>query len=566
LAEVPAAYGFATRPGSHRNLDDRNYPIYYEPGDCVFAAPRCAVQPRASASGHFLLVSTVSEMPPIAFQVLAAVVVLFVIFLTYMSTKTWRWVHVTFMFLVFAASFTFCIYAAMVLKTRAAWVKNLDKLETDYARAADDLERTTRGDPKDFEGKTESLISVREELGRTILDRGRVWRGCMVAGINRQTGAISLQTAPPADPNNPGAGGAKKHNIQAKTVVHAFREAEFRDPQNPEKVTIVPASYIGEFRVTPVNDQTITLEATMPLGPDQQAAATVPGSWALYETAPLDGHEWLATTKDDQNNIHVLPLEGALQLAMQAERVQFTPAAIQQILQPYLRDGSQADPTTDAPENVWYRVIFDQEYEVTVDAPIVNSIDTDPFNTEGQAVLQRLRRRGATPDEPGKVTFGPKEGQVHWALLDSQSAQALIDRGVAKLDPDSKPMYRRRLTDYERRFHAINEGITDINGSLKQLDLDNKAMIASTQKANEQRALVEQLKAKANEDLAKVKYESGELEKYLARLSGSLAAKQTELSELYQSNKTINRELSELTARLTDEINRRTREATAQNP
>ena len=54
----------------------------------------------------------------IIFQVLGAVVALFVIFLTYMSTKTWRWVHVTFMFLVFVASFTFCIYAAMVLKTR----------------------------------------------------------------------------------------------------------------------------------------------------------------------------------------------------------------------------------------------------------------------------------------------------------------------------------------------------------------------------------------------------------------------------------------------------------------
>src|SRR4051812_7232343 len=109
----------------------------------------------------------------IIFQVLGAVVALFVIFLTYMNTKTWRWVHVTFLFLVFAASFTFCIYAAMVLKTRAAWVKNLHNLETQYDKTAEDLERTTRGDPKDVEGKTESLVSVREELARTILDRGR---------------------------------------------------------------------------------------------------------------------------------------------------------------------------------------------------------------------------------------------------------------------------------------------------------------------------------------------------------------------------------------------------------
>src|SRR5947207_1783490 len=122
----------------------------------------------------------------IIFQVLGAVVALFVIFLTYMSTKTWRWVHVTFMFLVFVASFTFCIYAAMVLKTRAKWIKEHDTLEAQLTKTNDEVERVTRGDPKDVEGKNESLISVREELSRVTLDRGRVWRGCMPAGVNRQ--------------------------------------------------------------------------------------------------------------------------------------------------------------------------------------------------------------------------------------------------------------------------------------------------------------------------------------------------------------------------------------------
>ena len=118
----------------------------------------------------------------IIFQVLGAIVALFVIFLTYMSTKTWRWVHVTFMFLVFVASFTFCIYAAMVLKTRAKWIKEHDTLEAQLTKTNDEVERVTRGDPKDVEGKNESLISVREELSRVTLDRGRVWRGCTVTG------------------------------------------------------------------------------------------------------------------------------------------------------------------------------------------------------------------------------------------------------------------------------------------------------------------------------------------------------------------------------------------------
>src|SRR5215510_7914418 len=115
---------------------------------------------------------------PIIFQALAALLALFVIFLTYMSTKTWRWVHVTFMFLVFVASVTFCIYSAMVLKTRAKWIKEHDTLESQLTKTDDDIERMTRGELKVVEGQAEALIPLREELARITIDRGRVWRGC----------------------------------------------------------------------------------------------------------------------------------------------------------------------------------------------------------------------------------------------------------------------------------------------------------------------------------------------------------------------------------------------------
>src|SRR2546429_5514277 len=100
----------------------------------------------------------------IIFQVLGALIALFVIFLTYMNTKTWRWVHVTFVFLVFVASVTFCVYAAMTLKTRAKWVKDHDALEKRLATTEEDVERVTRGDTKDVENKTPSVFSVRESL------------------------------------------------------------------------------------------------------------------------------------------------------------------------------------------------------------------------------------------------------------------------------------------------------------------------------------------------------------------------------------------------------------------
>jgi hypothetical protein len=237
------------------------------------------------------------------------------------------------------------------------------------------------------------------------------------------------------------------------------------------------------------------------------------------------------------------------------------------VLQAYLNDGKEIGKNIPEgsvpPENVWYEVRFEKEYEVTVDAPPVNSLDAEPFNTEGQAVQHRLRRGGETPDQPGKVVFGPKEGQVQTAVLDQQTAQSLIDQGVCTL---VRKVFRRRLIDYERFLHAVNERMNELNGRLRQLDLDNKAMLATTAKAEQQAALLDELKGKLTDDLAKTQYEASELEKYVKTLSDRLVAVQTELSELYRANKAISRELAARSAELTEEIDRRSRQATAMAP
>jgi hypothetical protein len=484
----------------------------------------------------------------IIFQVLGALAALFFIFLTYMSTKTWRWMHVTATFFVFAATVAFCVYAAMTLKTRSNWIKLHDKLETDVARTETELEKVSLGDPKDVEGKEPSVLSLREELARMTIDRGRVWRGCIPAGVDQRTGAITLRTTPPEDPNNPAAAGAKKKNkIDVKTVLHAFRED--RDQSVPDSPT-VPASYIGEFSAIASTDDTVTLKETMPLAPEQIAAGRAQGTWCLYEVCPVDGHNWFEG--DEQQRVK--PLASAAGL----DRVQIDP----RIIQSYARDGEEAKDT-DPPENVWYQIKFKQEYEVSVDAPIVSSLNTEPFNTEGQAVLARLRRERGNSEQIGKVKFGPKEGEISTAVLDQATAQTLIDQGVAELE---KKIYRRKLTDYELAFHSINERLTEINGRIAQLKLDDAAMLASTQKAEQQRALVEELKTKVVADLDRAKNDSAELDKYTTALSGQVTKVQNELSQLYRANKALGRELSQLSAQLTEEINRRTREATALAP
>ena len=219
------------------------------------------------ARGTFFSSPAVGVMNDFAiiFQVLLGVVALFFIFLTYMNTKTWRWVHVTFMFLVFAASVTFSIYAAMTLKTRSFWVGTHDKTEKQVEDLQKQLETVTRGNPQD--PAAPSLVSVRAELAETVIDRGRVWRGCLP---NFGQGNITVATAPPPDPSLPAPAAVAKNNIQPRTILHAFREGQIAGA-DALPIT-VPIAYVGEFEVTAATDTSVTLVPTMPLAPDQQQA------------------------------------------------------------------------------------------------------------------------------------------------------------------------------------------------------------------------------------------------------------------------------------------------------
>ena len=472
----------------------------------------------------------------IIFQVLGVLLALFFCFLTFMNTKTWRWVHVLFTFFVFGASIAFCVYAAMTMKTRLAWLQYHDKKEADVEKWSADLELVTRGDIKDVGGKTDSIASVRAALARTILDRGRVWR--QLASTPNADGTVTLATSPPPDPNAPAAAAPKKHNLEPKTIVFAFGEGP-----HPEGFS-VPVAYLGEYRVSAVAETSVTLEPLLQSADQARLAGTVNATWTLYEVCPIDGHDWF---KDID--------AATLQAMIPQQATGLGPAEYQKLLDQYLNDGKDTDETT-PPEYLWIEVEFLKRYDVTVDAAATNSVDVTPFDTvTGQAVLDRVRR--AKPgDPPGVVEFDAGDT----AILDKTTADNLIGDGTAKL---VRRVFRRRLNDYELRFHAMNRRSLEIASHQRTITLDKAAIEASTAKAIEQERVLQEMKTKLDDDLAKVKFERDELAKYSETLAARLTAVQGELSQLYRSNKAISRELAETSARLTEEIESRTRAATA---
>jgi hypothetical protein len=307
-----------------------------------------------------------------------------------------------------------------------------------------------------------------------------------------------------------------------------------------------------------VAETAITVEPVIPQTPEQQAVSRspepfivgppplsqMPATWTLYEVMPVDGHSWFAGMTDEQIRA-LIPMQMTGLAQPQYEK----------FIAPFLRDGKPADEVNDPPDNIWYEVKFKQPYSVLIDAAAVASIDSDPFDSEGRAVLDRLR--SADPGaEAAKSEF--EVGQT--GIFDKATTDDLVGRGIAD---KVRPIYRRRLNDFELRYHAVNSLIVELNGRIRALTLDVASIQASKAKADSQATLLEDYRTKLNDDLAKVRFELDEMTKYAGAVATRLGEVRAELSQLYRSNKALSRELAALNAQLTDEIERRTRSATA---
>jgi hypothetical protein len=227
-------------------------------------------------------------------------------------------------------------------------------------------------------------------------------------------------------------------------------------------------------------------------------------------------------------------------------------------LSQFVRNGEAADEVNDPPDNIWIRVKFTKAYQAEVDAPVAMEWTDLPFDSQGRAVWHRLRRAGSTA-EPGKVDFAA--GEI--AVFDRQSAEKLIADGVATLE---SRVFRRTIVEFETKFRLAYARFAELNTRIAALAQDIKAVQASKDKADAQATLVEDYKAKLTDDLAKVTFERDEMGKYRQALQTRLGEVRTELSQLYVSNRKLAAELAALDTQMTEEINRRAREATARIP
>jgi hypothetical protein len=459
-------------------------------------------------------------------QILAVVAILFFCFVTYMNTKTWRWLHVTFMFLVFAAALTFVVYASMVMKMRQAWQKTVADLEVRVTAEEKKLEQAIFGDLNSQADRQKGLVEIREELNRAIIDRGRVWRHCSLVDEPQITspGApvsevkLKLSTVPK---NAIEGQKVKPNGMTEKTILYAFKKMS--DDNAP-----LAYAYVGEFYAAAVADDSISLTSTLPLSPQEQALLVGPQDWILHEAMPRDSNAAMKALNPAQEWKEILDPNAF-----------HDPQVYAAILAEYERDGKDAtDEDSLKAENlekIYAEVKFKQPYELKVDAtdavsPAGDGSESRLFNTEGEALSPILRRGDVVKFKQGdtaEIIFnGYKDAAGN---VQQKGAAELADEGVVEI---VRKVYRRKLNDYAYEFREIWMKRVKIQQLSRALDyeIDQVDKEFAVSQANLQ-SLNDRI-AKLEADQQKVVDEKGKITGYVARVKASLDKAKAEFTSV----------------------------------
>jgi len=499
---------------------------------------------------------------PVLWQVGIGVLTLYFFFLMYMFTKTWRWFHVTMMLFVYGASIATVVYVSMTLKTHNAWrtlVREQRKLVAELSAQRDML---TFGDIAKREQTTTPIRELHARLNRSILDRGRIWRGCAITSGPAANGVVTVNTAgpaPAADADN---------EIEQEMILYAFTEAPAPPElapvlENPESAINFPQYYVGEFTATAVTPTSVTLQPTLPLSPMGRAAMATGAAWSLYETMAPDGHSFFATDPEKPVNLTLNandePVFGqveerrmALHLAraakLQGETDDQFLQRYQSILLEYTRDGKRA-ADEDPPKNRWLKVRFTGPYEEVVDSTskLGAVLTSEDFFDRGRAEIAVLQR-----NEPAKF----KKNDI--GIFPPDDANRLIGLGVCEL---VEPIYVRSLRNYAQTYRELDRRSRDLADDVERITRRTAQLTEANKLTETQIKYREDEKIKLEQDRDKFVYERDQIQKYHTTLTAVATAKRNQLSYLYRANHKLAADLAAASQTLTEKINRQTIEA-----
>lgn len=365
------------------------------------------------------------------------------------SASSWRWYHMVLASLVFLLTLPLLPFTAGVLKSRAAWSEQAEKLAQQLERGEAEKRSWINGVPGDSQ-KDPGVLELQTQLRTVNAEVGRVFRDLEVRDRQGSSVVLGKLATPPQVgldglplQEDPAAAAPAANAVLAAvgTIVYGFAERELQ-PGQPT----VPVFYLGEYTVTQSTPDSVTITPAAPLEPAQANAANQQPRWALYEMLPIDSHKTFVAegSVEDDEQIFGRP-DDALIRQLLGNSV---PA---KTLDDYLRDGTRAK-SEDPVSTLWVKIRFTKKTEITVDSQDQRSAsDGGFFDALGQAVDGRLQR-----PEGDVVTFEVGDQLV----VKKEWADERIQLGEAELIDQ---YFVRPLNSYRYALRRLREHIIDLN-------------------------------------------------------------------------------------------------------
>lgn len=498
---------------------------------------------------------------PLIWQIFLGVAFLAAVVLGIYSVRTWRAWDIVAGFLVFLAGLGFLILAALSLHTRRTWLRQVSSLETRYQQLQQQTQEQLHGDPTEVPQVTPSLTSLRAQLSRLVIDRGRVWRDVVPTGADAN-GNVNITIT---------ADAAAKHQIKDRMVLYAFREANLEGTSVVASDVKVPVAFVGEFHVTGVTDTGITISPSRPMEPDQQAQLTVGGAtWSLYEKMPLDSHQVFTQSGSSRTEQEGQPVYGEIneQQVREAftvvqnnlpEQTRVPAERLEETINNFVRDGKRAT-ATDEPQSVFQKVRFEKEHKVQVD-PLAAAAGAAPaegaprkfsdyFDPSGLAEAPILQR-----SDDDFVTIKP--GTV--VVLPPDTAGALISEGVATL---LEPVYIRPLTDFAVALNTFFDRMNRTVQRIQAVRYNTATLQAAKAKVDQMTIYRQQERVKVEQDLEKVTFEVDQLNVLTDAVQQQLNQIRARMVGLYRENLQLVEYLQEAQRIITEQVEQSVADAT----
>lgn len=458
----------------------------------------------------------------------AAVLVSLIVFIILLvkSFKNWG-VGMTIGFVIlFIECWVFLIFTAGVNDYRLKAVKDFDTAYNLNLKLKDEKDLELYGPATDPAFDKRRFVALSQELNRVLQERGRTWRGARVIDASSPARIIvQLPTAASTseDGSEPQAPVQRTDPLSVDSVIYAFGEDGER----------IPRAYLGEFKVTTVAPNGLTLVPTAPLAPNQVNNLNAGSTWAIYEKIPIDSNTAFAEPgsqpSEDEIFGHMNPdsISKLLNIPLDLANLEITPStdinqAIKaRVLRSYLNDGTEAPEGTDL-QNILYEVTFLKDYTVPVDSNLGRaSIEGGFFDASGKSIDNRLMAGGE-----GTVTI-PTDQKIR---MYGPRAKELERDGTVKL---GRAFFVRPLNDYDMSFRETRRLTLQVQQDIALVQREIALITKSDEDAKRQQLKLAEDQTKLEADKSQYDKEISVLNAEVMTVSDLVKAKKQELSQVY---------------------------------